>query len=91
MHRPGPAECDQRYQFGIAPFFSDMGFGSTGHGFIDKIMNAPDRLHGRNVQRFGNGCFNPFHGGILIKLHLTAQKIIRIQVPQGQIRIGDAG
>ena len=90
VHRPGTAGRDHGQTARIDAFFGNMHPGRHGHVLVDQIENAGDQRRRRHIKvvsqllerRFGPRGLQP---------HLTAKKILRIEIAEQQIRIGHRG
>src|SRR5512136_575912 len=85
MNRSCSAESDNRDDFWIASLFRNMGLGCCSHGFVDEIMNSPNGLYKWNAQRLGNLFLHTPPCCLLVKLHLTAEEVVFVKVPQQKI------
>ncbi len=89
MNRACAAKCRYRDNIRVAAFFCNMCFCRCGHGFIDQIVDAECGIHHCRTQRFRYGFQDSIFGSSFIQCHGAPQEIIRVQVPQHQICIGN--
>ena len=89
MDGPGTAKRDHIVSPGVTAFFSQMHPGRSRHVFVDDIVDTNGCFQCRQPERFGDFLDNRFFHRRHIEGHFSPQEIIRVQVTQIQIRIGN--
>ena len=91
MHRSGAAECGNGDHVGVAALFRDVRLGRGGHGFVNQVVDTERSLGNRGVERLGYFLFNGLLGRVKVQGHCAAEKVVRVQIPEGEISVGYRG
>ena len=89
VHRPRPSEGGQRERPGTLAPLHDMHAGGVGHVLIHQLVDAPCRLGHRQPHRSGDPGLDGPAGRFGVEFHAAAQEVVRIEVSEDQVGIGD--
>src|SRR5262249_11497609 len=90
VHRSGPARGDHRELARVVAFLGDVDARRGGHVLVDDVADAPrDRGNGESELRGQPAERLP--GEVLAELHLAAEKVVRVEIAQHEVRVGYGG
>ena len=90
MHRSRAAEGVHRHAPRIFAALAEMSARRIGHVLVDDLVNSPSYQLDRHVESFGEPR-QRLARAFQIELHLSAEKIVRIEIAEDQISVGHRG
>ena len=84
-------EGNQRRPGGVSTLLDDVHLHRGGHGLVDHPVYRPGHFDQIPVQGSRQALGQPPGRGPRVQAHLAAQEVVRVQVAQHQVRVGDGG
>ena len=90
VHRPGAAEGVHGQLPRVLAAFPEVCAGGVGHVLVDDLVDAPGHLLHAHVELAGHRA-EGLSCRVHVELHLPAEKIVRVEVAQDEVCVGDRG
>ena len=89
VHRTRPAEGDQFQASGVATTFGHVHSGGGDHVLVHHPEDAVRRVGHAQAHRLGDDLADCIFGRFAVEAHAPPQEVVRVQIAQQHVRIGD--
>src|SRR5690349_15929651 len=89
MYRSGATEGEDRVRARVLTALDRVDAGRVGHVLVDDLMNAPGGRENVEPERLGDLSSDRLAGRVDIQTHLAAEEIVRVEVTEDEVGIGD--